>query len=368
MQPKSCSVAVLLALAVMTGTVRAQTYENATGGGVRFYGQFSPTYLGFDDGGATTQALADNANSNTRLGFVINRPAGVEGLTLTFETALGLVQTSEIANDDIPAWLDWQRTDLRKFEAAYAGSFGTFTLGQGSMAADGAATLDASGTTMAGTVTFDDNAGRFAFRRADGVLSDVTIGAAFKDFDGSRRFRIRYDTPAWSGFTFAAAWGRNILSEDDETDYQDVALRWSGTAGDVDLAAAAGYAWAVPETGDTTQTFMGSGMLTHRPTGLNLTLAAGAQDGGARYTYLRAGWQGDLIAAGKTSVSADLYAGTDFVSDGATSDSWGLYAQQTFDDLRLDAYVGWRTYAYDDDQAGGFLDASSILIGVRAKF
>ncbi len=361
------TVTVVLAVAAATGTAQAQTYKDETGGTVRFYGQFSPTYLGFDDGVETTDALADNANSNTRLGFVMTRPFGIEGLTFTFETALGLVQTSEISNNDIPAWIDWQRTDLRKFEAAHEGTFGTFTLGQGSMATDGAATLDASGTTMAGTVTSDDTAGSFAFRQKDGTLSDVTIGAAFKDFDGSRRFRIRYDTPAWSGFTIAAAYGRNILAEDDETDYTDVALRWSGKAGDFDLAAAAGYAWAVPETGDTTRTYMGSGSLTHTPTGLNLTLAAGGKDGGAHYTYLRAGWQGDVIPVGRTAFSADLCAGEDFVSDGATSDCWGIYAQQSFDDLKLDAYVGWRTYAYDD-LTGDFMDARSVLVGVRAKF
>lgn len=368
MQPRSYSVAFVLTVAAVTGPAYAQTYENETGGTVRFYGQFSPTYLGFDDGVETTDVLADNANSNTRLGFVITQPFGVSGLTLTFEAALGLVQTSEISTENIPAWMDWQRTDLRKFEAAYAGSFGTFTFGQGSMATDGAATLDASGTTMAGTVTFDDTAGSFAFRQEDGALSDITIGAAFKDFDGSRRFRLRYDTPTWSGFTLAAAYGQNTLADGDETDYQDVALRWSGTVGDFDLDAAAGYAWAVPETGDTTQTYMGSGTVTHTPTGLNLTIASGGQDGGARYSYLRAGWQGDLISVGKTSFSADLYTGTNFVSEGATSDSWGIYAQQNFDDLKFEAYVGWRTYAYDDNLAGDFLAASSILIGLRTKF
>lgn len=249
MKPKSCGAAMAVALVAMTGTAEAQTYENESGGTVRFYGQFSPTYLGFDDGAETTDALADNANSNTRLGFVMTQAFGVAGLTLTFETALGLVQTSEISTDDIPAWMDWQRTDLRKFEAAWASNFGTFTFGQGSMATDGAATLDASGTTMAGTVTFDDTAGSFALRGEDGVLSDITVGSAFKDFDGSRRFRLRYDTPSWSGFTLAAAYGRNILAEDDETDYQDVALRWSGNVGAFDLAAATGYAWAEPETG-----------------------------------------------------------------------------------------------------------------------
>lgn len=130
MRPRSCGVALVLTVAAMTGAARAQTFENDSGGSVRFYGQFSPTYLSFHDGAETTNALVDNANSNTRLGFVMTQPFGVSGLTLTLETALGLVQTSEISTDTIPAWMDWQRTDLRKFEAAFAGSYGTFTFGQ----------------------------------------------------------------------------------------------------------------------------------------------------------------------------------------------------------------------------------------------
>lgn len=63
-----------------------------------------------------------------------------------------------------------------------------------------------------------------------------------------------------------------------------------------------------------------------------------------------------------------MYVGTDFVSDGATSDSWGIYAQQNFDDLKLEAYIGWRMYSYDENLAGEYLDANSLLIGVRRKF
>lgn len=205
MHPAFPRIAISLGFAAAASAASGQTFENDTDGSVRFCGQFSPTYLGFDDGGETTSTVADNGNSNTGLGFVTTQPFGMDGLTLTFETALGLVQTSEVATGDIPNWIDWQRTDLRKFEVAYSGSFGSLSFGQGSMATDGAATLDASATTLAGTVTFDDSAGRFAFRGDDGLLTGVTIGAAFKDFDGDRRFRLRYDTPDLSGFSVGFA-------------------------------------------------------------------------------------------------------------------------------------------------------------------
>jgi hypothetical protein len=267
--------AVVVALAVVgCTTASAQTYENENGASVRFYGQVSPVWQRFDDGDKTTSNLVDNGNSNTRMGFVVKEPVGSNVVTMTFETALGVLQTSEVSQSELPAWIDWQRTDLRKFEAARSGRFGTLHAGQGNMATDGAATLDASGTTLAGSVTVADSAGSFAFGGKDGVRTDITIGRAFKSFDGGRRLRLRYDTPSWSGFSGAVSYGRNVLAEDDRTDYYDTALRWTATAGDFDLAAAAGLAWAEPESGDTAKTYMGSATALHTPTGLNLSIAA----------------------------------------------------------------------------------------------
>lgn len=358
----------LVTLAAFVSVASAQSYENQSGGSVRFYGQFSPTWLSFDDGGDTTSTLADNANSNTRLGFVLTQPFGDNTLTLTFETALGLVQTSEISTGDIPDWIDWQRTDLRKFEAAYEGSFGTVSFGQGSMASDGTATLDASETGIAGTVAIPDVAGSFAFRADDGTLTNVTISNAFSDFDGSRRFRLRYDTPAFSGVSVAVAYGKNVLSEDDQTDYYDIGLRWSGETGDFALAAAAGYAWAEPEQGDTAEQYAASVSLLHNPTGLNFALAGGADPDGGSYGYVKGGWTGDLWAVGATAFSADYYSGQDFVTDGSASQAVGVTAVQNFDEANLQVYLGWRSYAYDDDTGLSYQDAQSVLAGARVRF
>ena len=40
----------------------------------------------------------------------------------------------------------------------------------------------------------------------------MTIGDAFTNYDGPRRVRVRYDTPAYANFTFATAYGRDLLS------------------------------------------------------------------------------------------------------------------------------------------------------------
>jgi hypothetical protein len=226
------------------------------------------------------------------------------------------------------------------------------------------ATLDVSGTGLVGSVTVADVAGAFKFREEGGALSSVTVGKAFKDYDGGRRFRIRYDTPKFSGFSFAMAYGQNILAEDDDTDYCDVGLTWSGTQGDMELAAAVGYAWDDGETDS--ERYAGTFSMLHTPTGLNLSLSAGADPDGGSYAYAKAGWKGDLIAQGPTAFSIDYYDGSDIANDDSSSEAFGLSAVQTFTGIDLEVYLGYRAYSYDNTLA--YQDADSFLFGARYKF
>lgn len=346
-------------------SVGAQTFQNDSGGTARFYGQFSPSFLSFDDGRETTGNLADNANSNTRLGFVIDQPAWGGKLVLTFETALGFVQSSEFSQNVTPSAIDWQRTDLRKFEAAYTGDFGTLSLGQGSMATDSVSTLDASGTSVTGSVTIPDVAGGFLFRETSGALSDVSISDAYADYDGSRRFRIRYDTPRYAGFSLAAAYGQNVLSSGDDADYYDIALRWSGTQDGFAIEAAAGYAWK--DDGATSEQYAGSLSVLHEATGLNLAIAAGGAPNGGSFGYVKAGWKAALIAQGATNFSIDYYNGSDIATDNSSSEAIGVSVVQVFDDIDLDVYLAYRTYSYSDSRAS-YEDAESVLFGARDRF
>jgi hypothetical protein len=105
------------------------------------------------------------------------------------------------------------------------------------------------------------------------------------------------------------------------------------------------------------------------PTGLNLTVATGEQmsDEG-QYIYAKVGWGGDIVRFGKTSVSADYYGGSDFSVSGSESSSWGVQAVQQFAEQGLEAYLGYREYAYDDVPGADYQDISSILFGARWKF
>jgi hypothetical protein len=281
---------------------------------------------------------------------------------------LGFIQSSEVSQTSKPPALQWEKTDLRKLEVAWGAEYGTFTFGQGPMATDNTTNLDASGTSIAGSVSVADTAGDFFFRDAAGALTGVTVGDAFNDLDGARRFRVRYDTPDYSGFTVAVAYGENILDSSDEKAYYDAAVRWSGETGDYEISAAFGYAWTeAPGNGGTARRAAGSATVAHRPTGLNLTLAGGNEIDGGSYIYGKAGWAADLVTVGGTAFAIDYYAGSDFATEGSSSDTVGLYAVQDFDDADLQAYLGLRSYAYSDADAS-YLDATSVLLGARYRF
>lgn len=342
------------------------TYSNSSGGSVQFYGQFSPTYLHFDDGSKSHDELADNSNSNTRLGFNLDQELS-NGFNLRFrvETALAVPGTSELDQSGDQEW-DWERTDLRKFEVILSGAFGAVSLGQGSMASDGVAGADLSRTSIAGYVYRPDLVGSYALRNSDGTRSDVTWGDVYDDFDGSRRNRIRYDSPDFSGFSFAIAYGEEVLKKDDDAEYYDLGAFYEREMGDFEMSAGAGYAWK-DDDGNNDEVYAASFSMLHTPTGLNGTLAGGGEDDGGSYGYFKFGWIGDIVPVGYTALSADYYWGSDFNSNNSDSESWGLQAVQYFEDIDLEVYLAYSEYNFDEDGAN-YKDAASTLFGVRWKF
>jgi hypothetical protein len=343
-------------------------FRNQSGGSVTFYGQFTPTYQSFDDGESTTDGVVDNGNWNTRLGFRIEQPLDNATLRLRFETGLGLRNSALISQTEKPQWIDWQRTSLRWFEAAFDTDYGTLSLGQGSTAADGAAGLDSSFTFVLSPTDASDGFGSFQFRDTDGNLTGVTVGQVNSSFNVARLFRARYDTPSYSGFVFSTSYGVNVLNSNDDADYADVALRWSGDVGDVSIQTALGYGWQFNDDSDDQERLIGSATAFHNPTGLNLSVAAGSRIDGPQYGYIKAGWRADFIEAGKTSLFVDYYRGEDFVTDGARTKTYGLGAVQSFDDLSLDVYAALLQFEYSDGSGRSYQDASGVLLGARWFF
>ncbi|MFZ0099831.1 MAG: porin [Gemmobacter sp.] len=346
----------------------ATTFTNQSGGEVNFYGQLNLAYQSFNDGDETTSGIVDNGNWNTRLGFTITQPLENSTIRYRFETGLGLRNSAAISQEFEPDWIDWQRTSLRWFEAAFDTEYGTLSLGQGSTASDGTAGLDDSFTFHAGATDSSDGFGSFRFRDGNGDLTDVTVGQVNNSFDGARRFRIRYDTPVYEGVMLSTSYGQNILTSGDDTDYYDVAIRWTGDLGDFSVRSAVGYQWLDDPNGENTRRLAGSVSVVHAPTGLNFAFSAGEQIDGANYIWTRLGWQTNYFAMGRTNLSVDYYNGNDFLSDGAKTENYGIYAVQTIDAASVDVYAGWRRFTYSDQLGGSYQDAEGILVGARFFF
>jgi hypothetical protein len=147
-----------------------------------------------------------------------------------------------------------------------------------------------------------------------------------------------------------------------------VAIRWTGDLGEFAVRSALGYQWIDNPDGAGTQRLAGSVSILHQPTGLNFALSAGDQVDGPNYYWARAGWRINRLAVGTTSLSIDYYNGSDFLSKGAKTENYGVYAVQDFNALSLNVYAGWRRFSYSDQLGNSYRDANGLLVGARWFF
>ena len=367
MMPKYSLPAIAALLALSAAPAAAELkYTNTTGGTVKLYGQFNPAYLSFDDGVASYGDLVDNEVSNSRAGLTVTQEFGSSVLTFDFLTGLGFGQSSDYSQRGDPEFLDWRRTFVRKLELSLkTETAGKFSFGQGSMATDGVAQSDLSGTKVAMYNGLDTVAGKYQFRTAAGALSGIDIDDTFTSFDSSRRGRIRYDSPSLNNFTFSAAYGKDILSTNNNDTYVDAAVRYKNEIGDTKIVGSLGFARRTRGDTDRDDTF-GSVSALHS-SGANITLAAGSRKNDGQYGLIKVGYIGDWLPMGKTALAVDYYNGGDFVTDGSSSKSIGIGVVQKIDAANMEAYLVVRNYEYTDTTTG-YQDASSVLFGSRWKF
>jgi hypothetical protein len=344
------------------------TFKSRSGAVTTLYGQVNLAYQSFDDGQQSTSNIVDNGNWNSRLGFTITQPLGENTLRARFESGLTLRNGALVSQTNTPNWDQTSRTLLRWFEVALDSNYGTVSLGQGATAANGTTGLDDSFTFIAGATDSTDGFGSFRFRNDAGELTGVSVGQVNSALDALRRFRVRYDTPVFGGVMLSTSYGQNVLVQADKNDYYDAAIRWTGDLGDVAVRSALGYQWIDNPDGDRTERLAGSVSLLHKPTGLNFALSAGDQVDGPNYYWARAGWRFDGLAVGTTSLSIDYYNGSDFLSKGAKTENYGVYAVQDLNAVSANLYIGWRHFKYSDQLGNSYKDADGILIGARWFF
>ncbi|MCV6585317.1 MAG: porin [Marinibacterium sp.] len=375
----------LLSAALATPALAGPVYKNDTGGSFEYYGHLNPAYVNFDDGQESFGEVGDNSRSASRFGFNLRQNYGPNEFRFRFETALGFNGTSSFTQDGRGRAYDWTRSDLRHVDFIYeTEGAGTFYAGQGGMFADGLAEYDKSGTGLASELGFTDIAGGYFLRREGDrgqVPTDgVEVSDAFDNFDGSRRGRIRYDSPSFNGFTVGASYGKNILSSSDDDTYYDIGANFERDFGSTEFGAGIAYQWRDrdDDSKDDVETFIASGAVLLQ-SGLNFALSYGNEKDGGSYVYGKVGFKGDWLTVGSTAIALDYYSGDDLglgsaviggVERSATSSdssAWGIGVVQKIDDANLEAYAGYYSYAYEDSLTD-FDDARSFIIGTRWKF
>ncbi|MGJ8625962.1 MAG: porin [Sulfitobacter sp.] len=333
---------------------------------VDFYGQLNLGIINVDDGFGSQSAFTDNDNSNSRIGLIYKQGLANGGeFRLHFESALGLTGSSSISrgNDDFEG--NFRRTDLRKFELIYqTPNIGTFSIGQGSIATDGSAEADFSGTSVIAYSSLQDQAGSQQFRLSTGANAGTTVGNAFSAFDGSRRFRIRYDTPTYNGFGLAVSAGEEVLARGNDGEFYDIGLKYDKDYGDFKVAGRLGY--SIRDSAE--ELLLGSVAVLHEPTGLNLAVAAGRQQqGDDNYVYVKGGIRRDWLSYGETALSVDYYQGDDFQTAGSESTSYGIAAVQKLDAYGVELFASYRRYEFEN--AGPQIeDIDVTFVGARWKF
>lgn len=337
----------------------------------------------------------DNDASSSRLGFLAR---GRISPNLTIAARIEVEWGDQQRSNTDDTTLGNTTVRSRKVELWITHkTFGTLWLGHGDPAATDADTVDLSGTDIVyGSAGCGDDGG-LRFGPPNGTQGGgLMFGAACANFDSGRENRIMYETPSIGGFVAKVSHG--------EGDKFDAGLFYEGTpfGKDLQIAGGMGYQYspgrkaagnansttrvgvaggavaivnATPGTAAAnTNTYSGSIALLHNPTGLSFAAAGGINVSHAaasavprgEYWYVKVGWQGSMIAAGKT------YTSIDFGSyDNITADvhAWavGFAVVQEIDAAATDLYAGVR---YQDAKSAGVGQDGvlSIITGVRIKF
>jgi opacity protein-like surface antigen len=216
-------MALLLGSAVPAAAQPA--WPESDGEGWTFYGQINQAYLHYDDSVESRGFFTvDNANNlnGSNFGFLydgeLNNGVGYSG---RFQLAVTPRPSNEVSLQNpagVPYELDAE--DISYLEIGFQQPGGArLFFGQGDMTANLSAP-DYSGTTIIAGPNVSQIAGDMLLRFPDGTLSDRTLSDAIGTYDSGRKFRLRYDSRMYGGFSFSGSIGQDV--EDSANDYTDI--------------------------------------------------------------------------------------------------------------------------------------------------
>ena len=265
----------------------------------------------------------------------------------------------------------------RKIEAWYKNPWFTFWIGQGSMASDGTAESDLSGTAIVGSSDIDDIGSDINFRLPTGAQSAFDVDEFFNNFDGlGRRDRVRLDSPKWHGTQVSTSYANG-------GDY-DIAVHHSykwPVLGGLKVKAGGSYYWN-GGTGSPTGHFEGiavSASALHEESGLNFTASYGERwfenvsadpndDRDGYYIYLKGGLFRQFFDIGKTAVALEYYHSQDLTGVDREGHMYGGAIVQYIDETATEIYGGVRLLEAEIDGGPELEDMLIGIVGIRQKF
>lgn len=344
-------------------------------------GFVSKSVMIWDDGDETDAYVVETASTTLQSNVTFSGEAKINndwaaGYQITLELPGGGTALS-VSQDNPSASAADGRTLISSIWVK-SNQFGKLSWGKQSHASDNAALLvDLSGSIIQSNYVQIFQGGSFATRGDDGGVlvnikkerlanwGDLTpcasldhAAGASLDCKGLTTNNVRYDSPAFGGFSVSASWG--------EDDFWDVAINYAGDFGDFKLKAAYAYTKTDDEVSNIEADFhqVGASIL-HKPSGLFVygayvkeELDSAPEDFSLGYTdkgyYVKAGirqnWTGvgDTVFYGEYQrVDADgfkvKYEGVKEVFD-ATSEftQYGVGIVQYIDSASLQLHANWK--------------------------
>jgi len=353
----------------------------------------------WDDGGESNGYISDigptQATNFSLTGEAAIAPGWKAGYMLRIQdltdNSMGLSQSTSHVDQGLNTQMSYLYVASK--------DFGKVSVGKNALAAKSAAMFtDLSGTQLiANYVLFD---GGSFFMRRDGTLLSLRwgdFGYCYSqqrpwggDCDGIVMNGVRYDSPAFAGFSVSASWG-----EDDDW---EVAARYAGEVQGFKLVLGVGYSVNTDEhtqpppvsASKDSAFFQAGGYAEHLASGLFIHAAYGEEDNNGKRTlagfaepdshqwYAKAGARRQWISLGHTILYGEYGRYTDQLSPAALAagapssefERFGLGAVQEIDAASMSLWMKYREHKAEVTGIGpgGLEDFRYVSVGALMNF